>query len=659
MRHDLRVTRTTQAVRQHGPGAQAIDGRWATRGGGLLLGALVGAFLAGGIGTVAELVPGRGFTSALGIASLVVTLVSGGVAPELVRAIFKHGSPRDATKFVGIGALVPLTVVSAVYLAHQGPAVTVVLPAGCPRSPLVSLARQTSIGTKSDQDCFGMIGLAAGDQDLAFGRDSPTPGIRSATRSISLTDLERQILAANPPPGAAALTVIWVGELTCRSYTAAQECAADTPADVAEHAHLTEFAELQGLFLAQQDRSRTSRPVRVVIADAGEIDRYLLAPNGDCTTPDAGSFTDLCTMIEQQDRKGAFGPDRVVVGLGNSTSASVATIQYLTREQIPVVAPTLVAEYLQPGKPLVQQPGYLQLSAPIDVAARHVIDTVRASYGSSTPGVTLDIYRANRNTDFYTRSLTDDLKADAALPPPGTGADLPQRIPVHPQPVEPGGLKPDICRKGPGPNAQPTVVMFADRYYRFPDFVKEVSGLCPDPNHPPELVIADGSANRIMGDDSSRTNLVGDWPLLYYAGGLQCAELAALTSAQGLLDTINHQFGQVCASGRDQVGDHLAPFWDAVQLIEDLADDAAAHHLRLTPTDLQSLTHVAKPYRLAEGTVTVQDGQIQPERPAVPVIPLCVTDIRDVSASRSANACSLTHATLTTDPRLPTFHPDR
>ncbi|HEY6798479.1 MAG TPA: hypothetical protein VI248_27695 [Kineosporiaceae bacterium] len=455
-------------------------------------------------------------------------------------------------------------------------------------------------------DCYGYIdtmdtgGLRS---DFLFGRD------------LEVRQLEEQILQDNAPWSKDGLTVIWLGQLSCTALPSdSSECEDGRKAGA-------EREQLQALRMwqerAKQDRHKQDRykDVHFVIADAGQDMKY------------ADKLAAL--ILSHRDR---FGSHLAIIGGGDSRLVTRRAIHDLLsgnndtdkhdRDWYPVVfvAPTLTADPDGPGTALVRASGYFQLAPPATLLAQHFLSFLTGE----RPGVTrLWVYQEPDLTDLYTTWLTNDLlkaavdaRAGAAAGPAGglaaahvsALADIPR----------------DICGK-----ASTSAIFFAGRWTRFGAFVDQINRLCGVDGA--DNVFGDGSVSRYMDNDEVRPSSNVTWRFGYYTSGFQCIDLhhtlddgrlkgqkVGLVSShkdivQSLFDAAKDVLQVDCnrayrdaynpniAPAREpsQIGAHVAPTWDSLEL---------ATQLLSGPSD--QILHGTSSHALAESIVTVTNGQI-------------------------------------------------
>jgi len=561
-------------------------------------------------------------------------LVVAGAVSSLILAIVATTLEKSWSFRYRAGALTPVfTVVQAVVLVLITTASIFGLHAvygglpvagpdpdvpGCPHVAEVHLLPST-------QECYGVLGLGAPPAVAdapAFGEDAD-----------GLAYWQRRILANNPAPGSEAVTAVWIGELACSRHRPGYPALCQS--DDGEYDLEAELEDLQALRLAQWYWAGKGHPVRILLAHAG---------------PHIDHITDLAAEVAALDQQHRLGEHRVVLNIGNSTSQSRAAIEGLVSgsRPIPVIAPTLTADRVPAptgndppvsDRPFVDKPGYLQLAPTNSSMAGYALSSVPAGRLAQAPH--LVIYRKLDSQDEYVNSLVSDLsKWDGHLW--GRAGTRNRSV------VEPGHLDASIC-------SADTVVFFADRHFRFAGFVNEVQRTCQSSTFP--LVMADGSANRVM---NTRNGISPgpQWPLFYYASGLQCPELkkradGAGPAAEEFLDAL-HTFSATqhgvpqplpdCATTGQQIGDHVAPFWDAVTVALQLGYDPAHG----------SIAHLGKNIPLTSGNADIALGQVQLHDPPIPIVPLCA-DVADTTGSRSFQYCSTFMKPLT-DEAFPLFN---
>ena len=227
--------------------------------------------------------------------------------------------------------------------------------------------------------CYGLI-----DEG-----DAGPLGPGSFGRNPVASDLERRILKLNRPLERGDLTVIWLGSLSCEySRTDPTRCAdgRDYPA---------ERDQLRGLLMAQLEIARsTGHHLHVVIGDAAQ---------------DVAHIDDVARLIVAN--RAAFGGRLAVVGGGDSREVTQSAINRLLDDGIPFIAPNLLADLGNPGRPFVDRPGYLQLAAPNRTYATDTVARIAKSYPH---GFRLAIFQLPAPSDQYTTSLVNDLLAAVA-----------------------------------------------------------------------------------------------------------------------------------------------------------------------------------------------------------------------------------------------------
>lgn len=493
---------------------------------------------------------------------------------------------RRARVIQAVGAAVLLA--ATLLVPPVGPALAwpeprVPPPDGCPESPYVTAAGGGS------QDCYGVIGLPG---DPAPQSDAATFG-----RDDRLRAVQRRILGANAVLPADAPTLVWLGELTCATYDP-QSDQCTTPDGKPTHVNDSEYEELQALRVAQ-----AAKGLRVVIANAGELDARV---------------EEVTARLRDLDAEGRLGTHRAVVGGGNSTTKlQRSTRQNLLAAGIPFIAPTLLADKGAPGRPFIDEPGYLQLSPANDVYARYAIEGLARTFPQ---GVNLRIFRQPSTTDLYTDSLVDDLQFWAARAGIETTVLAPSAVSDLTREVA------QLCQGQTDSDGRPTAAYFADRYFRFADFVSRINTLC---GGRPTLVMANTSAARML--DSPRGTLFKErWPIFYNTGGRQCSSLDPDSNlAQRLrLPVAQGGLGDPCGTG-GQISDRTVTFWDAATLALALFESAPTR-----TTDAGALRTLQADVMLVHGRASVADGVLR--TPVIPVIAVCASPS---GGPRTLNQC--------------------
>jgi hypothetical protein len=458
----------------------------------------------------------------------------------------------------------------------------------------------------TDGVCYGLIDTA----------DTGPLGPATFGGNQVAAALQRRILEQNRPLQPGDLTAIWLGSLSCTPAAAdPTQCAdgRDYPA---------ERDQLRGLFLAQQQIARTTgHRLHVVIADAGQ---------------DVSHVDDVARLVVAN--RAAFGGRLVVIGGGDSRDVTQRAINRLLDDGVPFIAPNLLADLAAPGRPFVDRPGYLQLSAPNQAYAADAVARISARYPA---GFRLAVFQLPAPTDQYTTSLVNDLLAAVGrLPGHGTRG-LVRQVRSLDQ------LDSSICtsdRQDP-----PTVVFFADRWGTFDAFAHRVNDVCG--YSAPQQVVADASVSRYMASNALRAGSNATWPVDYYVGGLRCSDLQP-TAMFGLVASLQPRGGPFsCASDSapgayctldaaesvsqpcvpNDVGTFVAPAWDAALLADALLPPRTQVPTAAGPLAayLAGLHH--DPLELSEGAATVRGGRLV-ARPgagpvAAPTIPIQVLHV--------------------------------
>jgi hypothetical protein len=324
-------------------------------------------------------------------------------------------------------------------------------------------------------------------------------------------------------------------------------------------------------------QSTPSHRLHVVIANAAQ---------------DVSHADDVARLII--DRRAVLGDRLAVVFGGDSRDITQQAVNRLLDHDIPVISPNLNGDLGQPGRPFVDRPGYLQLSAPNQVYAQDLLTTLHQHYRR---GFRLAVFQVPAPADVYTTSLVNDLLA-AADPAPRAGPPVAVR---HVTRLD--ALDSSICTSDT--SSIPTIVFFADRWTSFGPFAQRVTDVCGYSG--PRRVIADSSVTRFMAGNALRVTTSANWPLDYYAVGDQCPNV----NAGAMLGMV----GRVIPSGKsfscsprptsavyctldaaestshpclpNDLGPYVEPTWDAVQLADHLpltnAMSLAGLHARTSP----------------------------------------------------------------------------
>jgi hypothetical protein len=431
----------------------------------------------------------------------------------------------------------------------------------------------------SIEGCYGYT-----DSGSGYGLDPANTAVQSA------------IFAQNRPVAAGDLTLIWLGPLTCPAYRSDGTCTDGRVYD-------SERQELLALQLAQR-RTDLGARIHVVIANAG---------------PDFVHADLVAHMIESH--RASFG--RVVaIGGGEGRQVTKDAISSLVAAGIPFIAPNLTADQDAPGQPFLDQPGFLQLSAP----NRSWADAAVSFIAHYTPGHRqVIVYHSPTPGDQFTESMARDV-VSAAQRNPATRAQSPRLV------SDVGHLPPSVCRRNPAGNsgALPAAVFFADRWTYFAAFVRGLAALCGPSG--PALLISSDSVDRFMTNDLARGSVSAPWPMAYFRKGKQCPDLEQTAArapggeAAKLLASARSVLGMcLTAAGTSvaQIGDRTPEFWDAVALAARTVPDRPDRPGRSGRP--AATVHDATLPAAASGLLTVQDGRVP--FPPSPSPALCVLSV--------------------------------
>ena len=427
-------------------------------------------------------------------------------------------------------------------------------------------------------NCFGFTDTAEGQgagpgSQAGFGRDG------------AARHLQAQLLAGNQPLHAGDLTVVWLGDLTCATYTPAGACG-----DAGQNFE-SEVEQLRGIqFFRQSEGSPT---IHVVIANAGAR---------------MGQAVAVAKSIVA--RKGAFG--RVVVIGGDESYATTRTaISTLVTAGIPFISPTLTSDLAVPGQPFLPYgtSGYLQLLPPNQDWANRMIKFVVEHTPAPTHRQVI-IYHVASGTgdqsDEYTESLTHDLM-DAA----GASSLQAQQVSDLNQLPHPESI---CAAQSTSPTQPPPAIVYADRGRDFPAFVASITKTCG--RRGPALLIGNDSVTRVMTDDPTRKTIDAPWPLAYFKAGDQCTELQAdARQAPDGPDAVLLRAALPTDPGcrpESQLDPNVSLTWDTVRL--------AVRIVSTAPGTVPFTFAHADQVPTANGALTITSDRITPVTPQ----PLCV-----------------------------------
>ena len=430
-------------------------------------------------------------------------------------------APRLARRSI-VGALIiivlVLPVAGWVWLGYAG-------GPGCPHIPFLGQVKVRSI----DGQCIGY-------SDSSYFRFNDEPG-QGRLRHIQDTIFEQNRTVRDRWEKGNRIrpyvTVVYLGELTGRQ------------ADENEEAYAAEREELEGLAVAQYDGIQ--KP-----ASSAEIPLLnIVITNGGFQMEHASQAVDMIASLVTEDPK-VVG----VIGLDDSRTSTAMALRKLNEIGLPLIGPTLTADYLDRNSRL-----YLQLSAPNRENARMIGEYSKRVLKVSdaqlywTVGVGSDLAR-----DLYVKTLADDLIGEL---PRDFGIKVDNRGEFD------GSLSRDVC------GYQGTVI-FAGRWTEFPSFLNALDNECG--SNRPLHVIADNSVERYMENPTLRRSAPGTIPVTYVANSaLGYCEYLRAAQASGN-DPVRDRFLRLiqqpgllqpprCGPGNEPVSDRLPLAYDSAMIL--------------------------------------------------------------------------------------------